>query len=63
MDRLLGLQRAVLLPPPIIGVFAHTDLADRVGNILALPDQYIELPLLRDNLFRPVPFLWLISPP
>jgi hypothetical protein len=33
---LLSFQPAVLLPPPIIGDLAHTDLADRVSDILTL---------------------------
>jgi hypothetical protein len=47
LARLLGLLSALILitlghsylqflPPPIIGDLAHTDLADRVSNILAL---------------------------
>jgi hypothetical protein len=33
---LVGLEPAVLLPPPIIGDLTHTDLADRVSDILTL---------------------------
>src|SRR5213078_1298129 len=49
---LVGLQPAELLPPPIIGNLAHPDLADGVGNVLSLRDKDIDLPQLRDDLFR-----------
>src|SRR3954451_11880362 len=49
---LVGLQPAELLPPPIIGNLAHPDLANGVGNVLSLRDKNIDLPQLRDDLFR-----------
>ena len=36
----------------IIRHLGHADLTDRVGNGLALRDQNVNLPQLRDNLFR-----------
>src|SRR5262249_9135621 len=49
---LLGLQPTELLAPPIIRHLAHADLADCVHPVLALRDQNIDLPQLRDDLFR-----------
>src|SRR6266536_3466578 len=49
---LLDLQPTELLAPPIIRHLAHADLADCVHHILALRDQDIHLPQLRDDLFR-----------
>src|SRR6516164_6193124 len=49
---LLGLQPAKLLAPPIIRHLAHPDLANCVHHVLALRDQNIDLPQLRDDLFR-----------
>jgi hypothetical protein len=60
---LFGLQPAVLLPPPIIGNLAHADLADGVRNVLALRDQDVDLPQLRDDLFRRVSLPRHIGPP
>src|SRR5262249_659543 len=40
------------LTPPIIRHLAHADLADCVHHVLALRDQNIDLPQLRDDLFR-----------
>src|SRR5208283_3455157 len=60
---LVGLEPAVLLPPPIIGDLAHADLADRVSDVLALRDQHINLPQLRNDLFRRVSLLRHCSPP
>jgi hypothetical protein len=48
---LLGLQPTELLAPPIIRHLAHADLADCVRHVLALRDQNIDLPQLRDDLF------------
>jgi hypothetical protein len=47
---LLGLQPAELLAPPIIRHLAHPDLADCVHHVLALRDQNIDQPQLRDDL-------------
>src|SRR5262249_36848697 len=49
---LLDLQPAKLLTPTIVGHLAHTDLPDRLRHALALRDQNIHLPQLRDDLFR-----------
>jgi hypothetical protein len=49
---LLALQPTELLAPPIIRHLAHADLADCVHHILALRDQNIDLPQLRNDLFR-----------
>src|SRR3954447_18271273 len=60
---LVGLEPAVLLTPPIIGDLDHADLADRVSDVLALRDQNVDLPQLRDDLFRRVSLLRHCSPP
>src|SRR5215813_2071547 len=60
---LLGLQPAKLRAPPIIRHLAHPDLADCVQHILALRDQNIDLPQLRDNLFGLVSLPCHCSPP
>src|SRR5437773_11374684 len=60
---LLGLQPTKLLAPPIIRHLAHADLADCVHHILALRDQDIHLPQLRDDLFRLVSLPCHYSPP
>src|SRR5262249_39661621 len=60
---LLGFQSAELLAPPIIRHLAHPDLADCIHHVLALRDQNIELPQLRDDLFRLVPLPCHCSPP
>src|SRR6478672_2120381 len=60
---LVGLEPAVLLTPPIIGDLPHADLADRVSDVLALRDHNVDLPQLRDDLFRRVSLLRHCSPP
>src|SRR5262249_9189092 len=60
---LLGLQPAKLLAPAIIRHLAHADLADCVHHILALRDQNIDLPQLRNDLFRLVSLPCHCSPP
>src|SRR5262249_61939166 len=60
---LLGLQPAELLPPPIIRPLAPPDLADCVHHVLTLRDQNIDLPQLRDDLFRLVSLPCHCSPP
>src|SRR5262245_31701953 len=60
---LLNLQPAELLAPAIVGYFAHTNLADRVGHVLTLRDQNIHLPQLRNDLFRLVSLPCHRSPP
>src|SRR5207247_2181888 len=60
---LLGLQPTKLLAPPIIRHLAHADLADCVHHVLALRDQNIHLPQLRDDLFRLVSLPCPYSPP
>ena len=50
-------------PPPIIGDLAHADLADCVGDMLALRDQHIDLPQLRDNFLGSVLLPRHIGPP
>src|SRR5262249_32528821 len=60
---LLGLQPAELLAPPIIRHLAHPDLADCIHHGLALRDQNIDLPQLRDDLFRLVSLPCHCSPP
>src|SRR5262249_15216508 len=60
---LLGLQPTELLPPPIIRHLAHPDLTDCIHHVLALRDQNIDLPQLRDDLFRLVSLPCHCSPP
>src|SRR5262249_38071091 len=60
---LLGFQPAELLAPPIIRHLAHPDLADCVRYVLALRDQNIDLPQLRNDLFRLVTLPCHCSPP
>src|ERR1035441_2886488 len=60
---LLGLEPSELLAPAIVRNLAHPDLADCVGNALALRDQDIDLPQLRDNFLRLVPLPRHIGPP
>src|SRR4029453_15652794 len=60
---LLALQPAKLLAPPIICHLAHPDLADCVHHVLALRNQNIHLPQLRDDLFRLVSLPCHCSPP
>jgi hypothetical protein len=60
---LLGPQPAELLAPPIIRHLTHPDLADCVHHVLALRDQNIDLPQLRDDLFRLVSLPCHYSPP
>src|SRR5262249_51435291 len=52
-----------LLAPPIIRHLAHPDLADCVHYVLALRDQNIDLPQLRNDLFRLVSLPCHCSPP
>src|SRR6187549_3554983 len=49
---LIGLEPTVFLAPAIIGEFAHADLANGISDTLALRDQYVDLPQLRDDRFR-----------
>src|SRR5262249_38998401 len=60
---LLALQPAKLLAPPIIRHLAHPDLADCVRHGLPLRDQNIDLPQLRNDLFRLVSLPCHYSPP
>src|SRR5947209_2902623 len=60
---LVALQPAELLSPAIIRHLGHPDLTDRIGNALALRDQNIDLPQLRNDLFRLVPLPRHCSPP
>src|SRR5262249_42295100 len=60
---LLALQPAKLLAPPIIRHLAHPDLADCVHHVLALRNQNIDLPQLRNDLFRLVSLPCHCSPP
>src|SRR5260370_38951073 len=60
---LLALQPTELLAPPIIRHLAHPDLADCVHHVLALRDQNIDLPQLRNALFRLVSLPCHCSPP
>ena len=53
---LIRAHTAVLLAPAIISLFGNLNLAYRVNPRLALPNQYINLAQLRDNLFRFVSF-------
>src|SRR5262245_47089317 len=50
-------------PPPIIRHLAHPDLSDCVHHVLTLRDQNIDLPQLRDDLFRLVSLPCHCSPP
>src|SRR5262249_55967951 len=60
---LLALQPAKLLAPPIIRHLAHPDLADCVHHVLALRNQNIDLPQLRNDLFRLLSLPCHCSPP
>src|SRR5262245_56233522 len=60
---LLDLQPPELLAPPIIRHLAHPDLADCVHHVLPLRDQNIDLPQLRNDLFRLVSLPCHCSPP
>src|SRR6202008_4169971 len=51
------------LAPPIIRHLAHPDLADCIHHVLALRDQNIDLPQLRNDLFRLVSLPCHCSPP
>ena len=46
---------AVLLPPPVIGLFSNANLADRIHTCRSLPNKNLNLSNLRNN------FLWLVS--
>src|SRR5215468_5441016 len=50
-------------PPPIIRHLTHPDLADCIHHVLALRDQNIDLPQLRDDLFGLVSLPCHCSPP
>jgi pimeloyl-ACP methyl ester carboxylesterase len=56
--RVVGYQHFVL-----VGHLAHTDLPDRLRHALALRDQNIHLPQLRDDLFGLVALPCHYSPP
>src|SRR5262249_53939162 len=58
-----GFQPAELLAPPIIRHLTHPDLADCIHHVLALRDQNIDLPQLRNDLFRLVSLPCHCSPP
>src|SRR5262249_15749887 len=60
---LLGFQPAELLAPPIIRHLTHPHLADCLHHVLALRDQNLDLPQLRDDLFRLVSLPCHCSPP
>src|SRR5215472_8190417 len=60
---LLGFQPAEPLAPPIIRHLTHPDLADCIHHVLALRDQNIDLPQLRDGLVRLVSLPCHCSPP
>ena len=60
---LISFEPTELLAPAIVRDLAHTNLADRVNNALALRDQNVNLPQLRDNLLRLVPLPRHIGPP
>src|SRR5215813_5996901 len=60
---LLALQPAELLAPPIIRHLAHPNLADGVRHGLPLRDQNVDLPQLRNDLFRLVSLPCHCSPP
>ena len=61
---LIELQAAELIAPAMVGHLAHADRADRVGNALPLGGENINLPQLRNNLFRLVSLpLHLVHPP
>ena len=46
----------ILLAPAIIRLFRNLNLAYRVNPCLTLPDKHINLPQLRNNIFRFVSF-------
>jgi len=46
----VGLEAAVLIPPPAVGVIADPERLDDVGNGLALGDQLLSLAELADDL-------------
>ena len=62
----VGLEAAVLIPPPAVGVIADPERPDDVGNGLALGDQLLSLAELADDLlgrcFRAMGFLRVEDP-
>src|SRR4029078_1710450 len=60
---LLALQPTELLAPPIIRTLAPPYRGDGVHHVLALRDQNIDLPQLRNDLFRLVSLPCHCSPP
>src|SRR5262249_30993435 len=60
---LLGFQPAELLAQPIIRHLAHPHLSYCVPYVLAMRDQNIDLPQLRNDLFRLVSLPCHCSPP
>src|SRR5262245_14062913 len=50
--RLVRLQPAVLVAPPVIRHLRHADRQDRIYQQRPLRDQNINLPQLRNDLFR-----------
>jgi hypothetical protein len=46
----------VLLPPPVVGLFAHSDLAAHVRNRCAPPRLHLRLPKLLHDLLHRVAF-------
>jgi len=49
--RVSGAHVAILLTPAIIGLLRDTHLTDRINPDNSLPNQYVDLAQLRDNLF------------
>jgi len=49
---LAELHTAVLAAPAVLGHLSHTYRTDRIRNRHALPDHHLNLPQLRDDLFR-----------
>src|SRR5580704_668178 len=60
---LVVLQTTKLLAPTVIRHLADTDRADRIGGALPLRGQNINLPQLRDDLFRLVNLPRHLGPP
>ena len=58
---MLDLQAGELLASAIVGYFAHTNLADRPGHVLALGDQNIHLLQCRNDLSSGLPRFFAIA--
>ena len=48
---------AIQLPPAVVRLLDNTDLSDRINTRRTLTDENLNLPKLRDNLFRLMPLV------